>query len=82
MQKILRSLAWLMSDAMSRCEHCGHEGGVFVCDDCQYTKEQWSSTVLDLLILLKAEPDARVMVMIDLMGYLEGGVSEPPPGIP
>jgi hypothetical protein len=71
-----------MSDAMSRCEHCGHESGVFVCDDCQYAKEQFTSAVLDLLILINVDPDSRIMVMIDLAGYLEGGVTTPPPGIP
>lgn len=67
MYEELKALTSLMQEALSRCEHCGKEGSVYDCDECQETKVQFTSIMTDLVNGLEPNGERRMAMMLDAL---------------
>lgn len=61
---ILDSLTAPLIDALSRCEHCGQDGSVFNCDDCQANAAAFLSGIVDLANLIIDDTVQRFLFTI------------------
>lgn len=62
--QIVDHLAATQMDALSRCEHCGQDGSVFNCDDCQANAAAFLSGIVDLANLIIDDTVQRFLFTI------------------
>lgn len=63
----LTQLASLMQGSLNRCERCGKEGNVYDCEECQETKEQFASTITDLVNALEPNGEKRMLILLEAL---------------
>ncbi len=64
----LKALSEALQDSLNRCEHCGKEGEVFDCEECNYDKTKFTEQMTNLVNLLESDGDKRLAI---LMGILQ-----------